>query len=213
MLSKEFQQLIIDHKRDQKIKDSLLSASGQEQLVTPLIESISSLLLLEFGQKLKLNAYPEEALNHAYDYLKKIINGTIPMKDLDDGYSWFLNQAKNYCIKNNLESNWKFAYALLEIHGIDSNKFDTPKPLKIKKTFKAPTSKIISQPKFYKEQTTTRTTEFLQKEISAFRDMVTNPFNYFKPNAVWTLDEWVAQTKIFLDKCIAELQPVSVDSY
>lgn len=146
MLKKEQKEWILKHRKDENIQELLNGPKIRPLLITPLIETITTLLDLDTREQLKLVALPEEALEYAHRFAKDIVEGVTTLKSpIVDRMGWFMSLSLSFCKTNNVVPDWHWYFQICEILGIQALKKNEPsKPLVLKIKKKEPKNKGYS---------------------------------------------------------------------
>lgn len=130
MLNKEQKEWVIKNGKDPRVKEYVMGPKVKPLLITPLIEQCTEVLKLNKREQMKLVAFPEEALDYAYQQAKKIVDGTIKSPPIKDRMGWFIFLATDFCKKNNLDIDWKWYFDICQVLGIEPIlKNEAAKPL------------------------------------------------------------------------------------
>ncbi len=185
MLNQEQKEWVVKHGKDPRVKEYVMGPKVKPLLITPIMESATSLLGLDEREQLKLVAYPEEALRHAYDAALMIVEGKIKAKPIQDRMGWFIFMANDFCKKNSLTVDWKWYFDIAQILGIEATRTgEAPKPLVVKnqsEPIQSPRKGIyaphVSKPKDSPE----KQLETLKKELLDYENYVIDNTGKFSP--------------------------------
>lgn len=191
--------LILDNKNDPKIKEVINNPKVKSEIITPTIEKLSKLLSLDENEYYKLTAFPEEALQSAFEYIEPIVQGTKVIHiAVTNKLEWLIDVASRYCKKHNITPDWGWYYDLCRIVGIDTQ--TDPKPLDIQK----PKTKTPKKGKIYspwRSPDTSLSRDDLVKEIESCKLKLADPSKYFK----FCVNEGIKYTQKKLEEYVSEL--------
>lgn len=134
MLNLEQKLLILKHRHDPKTRDIVNSPNVMAEIITPIIHKITTLLTLEEKEQFKLVAFPDDALEYAYEQVEPIVMGKrVLKKPVQDKVAWFMGIADKYCEQQGNKADWPWYYSLCQILGIDTKVYIERKPLRVNK--------------------------------------------------------------------------------
>lgn len=192
-------QLILDNQHDPNIKKVINNPKIKSEIITPAIEKLSKLLSLEEKESYKLVAFPEEALQYAFDYIEPIVLGKkVIYTTVLNKLEWVIDVAGRYCKKYAITPDWGWYYELCRMGGIDT--CTEAKPLDIQK----PKSKISPKKGIYspwRNPTPPLSRQQLEKEVESCRIKLGEPSKYFK----FCAEEGIKYTTKKLHECLAKL--------
>ncbi len=162
-------QLIFDNRDNPRIREVINNPKIKGEIITPIIEKIATVLMLDEKEQLKLVAFTPETLEYVYKKIDEAIcSKKVP--HVSNRMEWLLLFATQYCAQRDMKPDWKWYYTLCDIIGVEST---TPaQPLKMRPkspTFKRP----VPVPPADRRMA-------ILKEIESCRTKLADPDKYFK---------------------------------
>lgn len=117
-LKQAYRKFIIANKDKAEIKDLLKDENIKKQIVTPLMDEIATGLGLTNAEKLKLVAYPKEALVYAFEKTLYMIK---TKKPIISKMGFLIALCNEFCTKNKLETDWKWYFVICDILNIQTS--------------------------------------------------------------------------------------------
>lgn len=100
-------------------KATILNALQKKEEVDPFNQLVNSIAMdgytMDFASKLKLSAYPDEAIIHSFKQAKKM---KVPIAN---AARYIFKVASEYCREHNLRPDWKWSFKLLDAYGINKD--------------------------------------------------------------------------------------------
>lgn len=109
--------IVVDEEKRLEILADVSKNGFDASKISPAINKLRD-LKLNLENKMKLCAFPEEALNHAIVSMKYATN-------INNTANWVINECLRYCKSNNMIPDWKFYYSLKDATKIEVNKAPT----------------------------------------------------------------------------------------
>lgn len=119
---------IRSHRNDPRVKEMMSNEKIKAELFTPEMYKIAELLSLEERERLKMIAFPKEAVKYALDFIAPIVSGSRTYtKPVDDKLGWLMGILIGFCRKNNIQPDWGWHRDIADITGLQHNSSDNPK--------------------------------------------------------------------------------------
>lgn len=135
MLQEEQRKWIQRNKNQGALKDLLLKEPIRSHIFTPQIEEISQLLELNERERLKLVAFPDDAINNLLSVVKPIVTEKRSI-NIKDRVGWIMSLLVKYCASHNITVEWPWYFSVCEILGIKAlQSGEESRPLKISSGF------------------------------------------------------------------------------
>ena len=131
MLSAEMRKFLVENKDDSRIKEVFNSEKIQNALFPWASMSISKLLEMDDREKMKLIAFPDQAIIYAHGIIVSLVSGrAAPREPIRDRMGWLMSMLVKYCEKNKLKVDWDWYFSLCSMAGIEPIRHDEkPKEL------------------------------------------------------------------------------------
>lgn len=120
-------QIIVNNKRDPKIKDAIKTPHIWGEIITPTIQEISKLFDLNEQEQFKLIAFREDVLQHTLNECRAAVvkYRNIGYK-IKDRVQWVIFAAKKYSDEKDIKIDWAWYYDLCDILAIEKHVPDRP---------------------------------------------------------------------------------------
>lgn len=132
MLQEEQRKWIQRSKNNPALKEMLLKEPLKSHIFTSEIEEVSGLLELTERERLKLVAFPDDAIENLLSVVKPIVTRTDKRAvHIKDRVAWIMSTLSKYCKSHNFTVDWKWYFDICEILGIEAlNSGEISRPLK-----------------------------------------------------------------------------------